>query len=84
MTTFHDQPKPLLSVIKAAIGPGMASTFPDFQLADILNENGQQSLTAVHQSGAGVASGLALLIGADGGAGLMRPNWLENHHVRKY
>lgn len=83
-TTLIDQPEPFLSVIGAAISPGLASTFPDFKPADILTENGQRSLAAVEKSGAGVASGIALLLGADGGAGLMKPNWVENQHVQKY
>ena len=83
-TTLIDQPEPFLSVIGAAITPGLASTFPDFNPADILTENGQRSLAAVEQSGAGVASGIALFIGADGGAGLMKPKWIENPHVQKY
>lgn len=83
-TTLIDQPEPLLSVIWAAMSPGLASTFPEFTLPDILTESGRRSLGAVEQSGAGVASGIALLLGADGGAGLMKPNWVENHHVQRY
>ena len=83
-TTLVDLPEPFLSVIGAAISPGLASTFSDFNVADILTENGQRSLAATEQIGAGVASGIALLIGADGGAGLMKPKWVENQHVQKY
>ena len=83
-TTLIDQPEPFLSVIGAAISPGLASTFADFKLADILTENGQRSLAAMEQCGAGVASGIALLIGAGQGASLMKPDWTDNHHVQKY
>ena len=83
-TTFINQPEPFLSIIGAAIGPGLASTFPDFKLADVLTDNGQQGRAAVEQTGAGIASGVALLMGTDGGAGLMKPNWVENPLVQKY
>ena len=83
-TTLVDQPEPFLSVLGAAISPGLASTFPDFKPSDILTENGQRSLTAVQETGAGIASGIALLLGTDGGADLMKPNWVENQHVKRY
>ena len=83
-TTLIDQPEPFLSVIGAAIIPGLTSVFPDLKLADVLTESGQRSLAAAEQSGAGVASGIALLLGVDGGAGLMKPNWVANQHVQKY
>ena len=84
VTSIVDLPEPFLSVIGAAFSSGLASTFPDFKPADILTENGQRSVAATEQCGAGVASGIALFLGADGGAGLMKPNWIENQHVQKY
>ena len=83
-TTLIDLPEPFLSVVGVAMSPGLASTFPDFNLADILTGDGQRSLAVVEQSGAGIASGIALLLGADGGAGLMKSNWVQNQHVQKY
>ena len=83
-TTFINQPEPLLSIIGAAIGPGLASTFPDIKFEDVRTDNGQQGRAAVDQTGAGIASGVALLMGTDGGAGLMKPNWVENPLVHKY
>ena len=83
-TTLIDLPEPFLSVIGAALTAGLASTFPDFKLDDILTEKGQQSLAVAKQTGAGIASGVALLLGADGGADLMKPDWTQNPHVQKY
>lgn len=71
-------------MIGASISPGLASVFPDFKPEDILTEHGQTRLTAMEKTGAGIASGIALLLGADGGAGLMMPKWVENKHVREY
>ena len=84
VTTFIDLPEPFISVLGVIIGPGLASTFPDFKLTDILTEKGQQRLEVVEQTGAGFSSAIALLIGADSGADLMKPNWVENHHVQEY
>lgn len=36
----------------------------------------------MEQIGAGLANGIALLLGADGGAGLGKSNWVENEHVQ--
>ena len=69
-------------MIGAAIVPELASTFPDFKPENIFTENGQRSIAAVEQTGAGLASGIALLLGADGGAGLMKSNWVENEQVK--
>lgn len=84
VTTLLDQPEPFLSVIGTAMTTGMASVFPEFKPAEILTEHGQQSLAVLDQAGAGVASGIALLIGADGGAGLLKSKWVENPQVQKY
>ena len=80
VTTLLDQPEPFLSLLGAAICPGLASAVPDFKLADILTEEGQKRLTRMENSGAGIASGISILMGAS----LLEATWAENQHVKEY
>ena len=80
VTSLLDLPEPLLSVLNTAICPGMASTFPDFQIADILTKKGEERLAVITASKANMWSSLALLLEAD----LLHPDWKENHHRREY
>lgn len=43
-----------------------------------------EALRQWNKSGAGIASGIAILLGAGGGVGVLKPNWVENQHVQKY
>ncbi len=80
VTTILDQPEPLLSVIGTAMCPGIATTFPDFKLADVLTPEGQQRLAMMDQAKAGLSSGMGLLLGAN----LMNEHWKENPYVQRY
>ena len=79
-TSALDQPEPLRSVLLAAICPGLAAAFPEFAPADLLTTEGQQILQLIEESGAGMASGLALLHGQN----TLRPDWAENKHLQAY
>ena len=80
VTSILDQPEPFLSLLATAICPGLASAVPEFKLADILTEEGQKRLTKMMDSGAGIASAIAILMGAS----LLEPKWAENRHVKEY
>ncbi|KAL8717595.1 MAG: hypothetical protein Q9225_005175 [Loekoesia sp. 1 TL-2023] len=80
MTSIVDQPEPLRSVIVTAMCPGLASALPDFKPTSLLTAEGQQCLQLIEASGAGVASGMALLLGAN----TLIPNWAEDPHVQAY
>ena len=80
VTTILDQPEPFRSLIVTAICPGIASAVPEFKPADILTEEGQKRLTTMVDSGAGIASSISILMGAD----LLKATWAKNQHVKEY
>ena len=57
--------------------PGLTTAFKH---TAILKAEGRQRLQLIEASGAGVASGMALLLGAD----TLDPNWTGNPHVQEY
>lgn len=80
MTKLLDQSEPLLSLIAAAMCPGLASAFPAFKPGNVLTEEGQQRLAFAQEYRAGLGSGIALLLGGD----LLNANWTEDPYVQEY
>ena len=80
MTSTLNQPEPFRSVIMTAMCPGLAYAYPDFTATTLLTEGGQQRLRVVEESGGGIASGLALLLGQDN----LHSDWDQNSHVQAY
>lgn len=80
MTSILNKPEPFRSLIMTAVCPGLASVYPDFSPATLLTEEGQQRLHVIEESGGGIASGSALLLGAN----TLHPNWDQNSYVQAY
>lgn len=80
MTSVLNQPEPFHSLIVTAICPGVAAAFPDFDYASVLTEEGQQRLQIIKESGGGIASGMALLLGAN----TLQSNWDQDFYVQAY
>ncbi|CAL8579855.1 hypothetical protein XPA_005585 [Xanthoria parietina] len=80
VTTLLSQPEPFRSALATAICPGLTSTFPQFRPEDILTEDGQRCLRVITESGAGVASSIAILFGAK----LLKEDWAQNEYVKRY
>lgn len=80
VTDALEELEPFLSVLVAALCPGMASVFPDFDRSAILTSEGQQRLDMVLGLGCGIACGVTLLSNCN----LLRPEWKQNPHVQKY
>ena len=80
VTRVIDEPGEFLPVLVAAICPGLANAFPDFDPKDVLTPECEDRLKIIEQKGAGVSSGIALLLGGD----LLKPNWRQNPHLQHY
>lgn len=66
--------------IGAAISRAVASVLPDFDPQEILTPEGEQRVTAMFQTDAGVAAAMALVYGVD----LVKPDWKTNTHMQKF
>ncbi|KAI4159118.1 MAG: hypothetical protein L6R39_000417 [Caloplaca ligustica] len=82
VTDVFEEPEPIRSMLVAALCPGIAHTYPDFDLSAILTPEGQQRLGTVQGLGAGVACAFALL--SDGN--LLKPGseWKQNPQIEEY
>jgi len=80
VTDLFEEPEPFLTILGAALCPGIASVFPDFNLSAILTPDGQQRLEMTLGLGCGIACAIALLSDCD----LLKPEWKQNPHVQKY
>ncbi|KAL8792658.1 MAG: hypothetical protein Q9195_004718 [Heterodermia aff. obscurata] len=80
VTSIMDQPEPLRSIVMTAMCPGLFSAFPALAPTSVLTTEGQQRLQMIQDSGAGFASMLALLIGAD----TLNATWAEDPHIHEY
>ncbi|KAL8972015.1 MAG: hypothetical protein Q9183_000771 [Haloplaca sp. 2 TL-2023] len=80
VTTLMNQPEPLVSLIAAAICPGLASVNENVPLFDVVTEEGQQKLKTAETVGAGVAAGIPLLTGDS----ILKEHWMENKHFQSY
>ena len=80
VTSIINQPEPFRSVIMTAMCPGLFSAFPALSPSTVLTTEGQQRLQIIQGSGAGFASGMALLVGAV----TLNADWTENPHVHEY
>lgn len=79
-TGFLNENGKFSPLIGAAMCQGIASAVPDFDPKAILTPEGEKRLAIMYQTGAGVASAVALLYGAE----VVKPDWKENPHIRKY
>ena len=80
MTSTLNQPEPFRSVIMTALCPGLAYVYPDFRPSTLLTQEGQQRLRIIEESGGCIASGMALLMGAN----ILHPAWDQNPYVQSY
>lgn len=79
-TSLLEEQSEVACLFTAAICPGIASAFPEFNRGDVLTAEGEKRLDMVHQTSAAMGSAVAILSGAD----ILKPNWKENTHCRQY
>ena len=79
-TNILKQDNEIVKFLPAAMCPGLASAFPDFNPEDLLTAEGQKRLDTIHRLGMGTNSAFAYLSGAD----VLKPGWKENGHVKRY
>lgn len=79
-TSLLDEQSEITYLLTAAVCPGIASAFPEFNRADILTAEGEKRLDMVHETSAAMGSAIAILSGAD----TLKPNWKENTHYLRF
>ena len=67
-------------ILAANMVPAISSLFPEFQPKDILTEEGERRVQLIHETDAGIASGVLLLTGT----AILKPDWKSNRFIRKY
>lgn len=79
-TNFLIEEGKFSSLMRAAMCRGIASSFPDFNPAQILTPEREGRVAMMFQTHAGVAAAIALLSGAD----LLKPGLKQNQYVQKH
>ena len=77
---LYEEDSEIAKMLTPAICPGIATSFPEFKLKDLLTPEGEKRLEMVHQTSAAMSSGVAILSGVDS----LKPNWKENTHYRQH
>lgn len=78
-TKVSEEETDIMDLLVAIICSGMTVAFPEFKLSDMLTEEGENRVIAVHQTNAAVYSAMALLSGVK----LLKPNSRDNATFRK-
>lgn len=79
-TDIIEEQSDFSEIIAAAMCPGLASLYPDFEPGDLLTSEGKRRLDMVQKTGAEVSSAITLLSGVD----LVKPDWKENIHLQRH
>jgi len=79
-TGFLNEEGKFSPLMGAAMCQGIASAVPEFDPKDILTPEGEKRLAIMYQTGAGVASAMALLYGTE----VVKPDWKHNPHIQKF
>lgn len=75
---------PIVTILGAAMGPGISSAFPQFKLDDIFTPEGLQTMQTLLKIEGCSAVGNNLLIGPAITGNLLKPNWKTNPWVTRY
>lgn len=67
-------------VVAAVMCRGIASAFPDFDVQEILTPEGEKRIKVMCDTDAGLAAGVALLLGAD----VVKPAWKRNFKMQEF
>ena len=80
-TNMLEMDNEVTKFLTAAMCPGLASAFPDFNPQDLLTAEGQKCLDTIHRMSMGTNTAFAYLSGS---ADLLKPGWRDNSHVKRY